>query len=280
MSIDNSRFKAQQSRNGVHEIEKNKLLMTDDYSLFLVSPFNRDVERMGPLMASMRRHGFIAAYAIHCNIDEIGRLVIKAGHHRFEAAKALGIPLYYIVCDDDASIPDLERATQTWKLRHYVESHARSGHYGSACIAAVSKRTGISESTVASILGGESANSGNKLEAIKNGTFKPSKDGSERMDKVESVVSAMKEAKLTFATKKQFIIALVKMLFLPEFEEAVLIKKLKTNPQLFTNCPTEDHFLEMIEYAYNHSRTVKLPLAFNARQATKSRSAIGKKSRA
>jgi hypothetical protein len=239
--------------------------------MFAVSAFNRDVKKIGNLLQSMKRHGFICAYPIHCSQMEDGRLEIKAGHHRFECAKALGLPVYYVVSNDAATIAELERATRPWKLEDYVKSHERSGDLNSALVVAFASRTGICVASVAAILGGELAASKNKMQSIKEGRFKPTAEGIRRMEKIEKVVLACTESKISFACKALFVNSLSKLMFLDEFDESIIVHKARTNPQLFHNCATEDAFLEMLEHVHNYGRSDKRPLAFLAKEAAKSR---------
>lgn len=67
-----------------------KLLSTKDYSRFELCQFNRSVAKTKNLRDSMKEHGFIPAYPIHCTLKG-GKLQIKAGHHRFEVAQELGL---------------------------------------------------------------------------------------------------------------------------------------------------------------------------------------------
>jgi hypothetical protein len=250
---------------------ENKLCHTDDYGLFVVSPFNRDVTKMGSLLQSMKRHGYISAYPVHCKMRSDGKLEIKAGHHRFECAKTLGLSVYYVVSNDDATIPELERATTPWKLQDYVKSYARAGDQHSKLIAMIAAETGISVAAIVSIVGGELAASKNKINSLKEGRFRATPDGIERIEKVSRVVVACKSAKIAFASKRQFVNALSKLFFLKEFDDSVIVNKAQSNPQLFSNCATEEGFLEMLEYVHNYGRSAKHPLVFLAKEAAKER---------
>lgn len=256
---------------------ESKLLHTSNYAMFVVGSFNRDVKKTGRLMQSMKRHGFIAAYPIHCNVRDDGRLEIKAGHHRFEVAKTLGIPLYYVVTDDAATIPELERATVRWKIEDYVHSHARAGDIDANTIAAFSKETGIAPIAIAAVLAGHVASSHNVTDQIKDGTFTVNPEGRKRMLKIANVVKACAAAGIGFASKRSFVNALSKMSFLIEFDPTVLIHKAEHSPHLFQNCATEEMFLDMIERVHNHARSTKQPLAFLAREAAKLRNSCRKK---
>jgi hypothetical protein len=256
---------------------ESKLLHTSNYAMFVVGSFNRDVRKTGRLMQSMKLHGFIPAYPIHCKVRDDGRLEIKAGHHRFEVAKTLGIHVYYVVTDDAATIPELERATVQWRMADYVNSHARAGDIDANTIAAFAKETGISTVAIASVLAGQLASNHNVNDQVKDGTFTVNPEGRKRMLKIANVVKACAAAGIGFASKRSFVNALSKMCFIEEFDPTVLIHKAEHSPHLFQNCATEEMFLDMIERVHNHARSVKQPLAFMAREAAKRRNRCRKK---
>lgn len=106
---------------------KPSLQSTQEYGRFELCQFNRNVTKTKNLERSMKRHGFIPAYPIHCDKRSNGSLLIKAGHHRFEVAQRLGIPLYYVVSDDDATIHELETSTNGWTSTDYMESFIKCG---------------------------------------------------------------------------------------------------------------------------------------------------------
>ena len=134
---------------------------TTNYEMFQLLDFNRDVSKTRKLEASMKRHGYINAYPLHV-VKENGKLRIKGGHHRFFVASKLGLPVAYVVCEDNASIHELEAATTRWSLDDYLTSYVRMGDADYIAIQKYQQRTGIATGLCVSMLGGEMASSGNK----------------------------------------------------------------------------------------------------------------------
>ena len=149
----------------------SNILKTRDYNIFELHEFNRDVRKMANLEASMRRHGFISAYPLHV-VRNGKKLKVKAGHHRLTVAKKLGIPVKYVVCDDVASIHELEAATAHWSILDWLTSYCRAGLADYLEVQKYCTETGINISCAISMLGGNSAGSGNFNKAFKAGTFK------------------------------------------------------------------------------------------------------------
>lgn len=252
-----------------------KLNSTKNYRLFELCPFNRDISKVKRLRDSMKAHGFIPAYPLHCVRNGDGKLRIKAGHHRFEVATSIGLPVFYIVCDDDATIHELEAATNPWKLVDYVRSYVNTESAEHDSIVEFSGRTGIAIGQSAALLAGELASSGNQHKKVKNGTFVV-KD-SDFAEKVGSVCIRCREIGIAFATKTNFVSAVSSMCRLPDFEPDVFVHRLAVNSSLAKPQVSLVGYLDMIESVYNHKSQNKMPLAFMARKAARERSVGGRR---
>ena len=153
-----------------------KIYETTNYEKFELLSFNRDVNKTKFLEASMKKHGWIDAYPMHVMRGQNGNLRIKAGHHRFEVAQQLSIPVKYVVSDDNSTIYELEQATNNWNLNDYLVSFVRSGHPAYDKVKRYRERTGISLIACISMLGGQSAGSAEPgTSALQWANFRPLK---------------------------------------------------------------------------------------------------------
>lgn len=259
-------------------MKKNHLHSTSDYAKFELCQFNRNVEKTKFLRESMKRHGFIPAYPIHCNEESGGRLLIKAGHHRFEVAQDLGIPVYYVVTQDDATIHELEKATTNWKQKDYMVSFARCGMRDYVVAKEFHERTGISLGVCISMLAGESGGSHNKTEEFKHGTFKVTEDGIKHAEQVAAIVLHCSDCGIR-AHDVIFVQAISRCLFVKEFSAETFKKRAEANLSMFKPCRSVAEQTELFESIYNRNATVanRLPLAFLTNQAMNSRNAITKR---
>ncbi len=251
-----------------------KLTATKNYDLFDLTDFNRDVKKIKKLEASMKKHGYIPAYPLHCTRKDNGRLSIKAGHHRFDVAKSLGLPVFYVVCEDTSEIPELEASTNYWKFNDYLVSHCRMGSKPHLLIAEYVKITGISPSQVASMLAGGSASSANQNKRVVSGTFEVK--STEHLDAVVRLVLGCKEMGIKFATQQVYVSALSAVTWLPEFDAATFLHRAAKNPGMCVKQATMDGCLTMIETVYNRQSKNKIALAFLAREAARMRAAVKK----
>lgn len=252
-----------------------KLQHTTNYELFEVSPFNRDLHSTNVLLISMKKHGFIPAYPIHCIRSESGKLVIKAGHHRFETARKLGIGVYYIVCDDGSSIAELEKATSKWTIQDFLISHVRAGSAPHIAIKEYVDRTGINIMQAASLFAGESASSMNYTARLKDGTFEV-KD-TKRAEAIGSVILKLKSVGIDFATKKNLVAAICSFMWLEQFNADVFVHRVANNLSMFHRCSTMLQYQEMIDRIYNYGAKQKIALCFLAREHARKRTPIQKK---
>jgi hypothetical protein len=249
-----------------------KLTVTKNYRLFELHPFNRDVTKIKMLRASMKKHGYIEAYPLHCIRNGNATLRIKAGHHRFVVAEELGLAVPYVVCNDDATIHELESATNPWKLKDFVMSFIRTESAEHATVLEFSERTGIGLSQAASLLGGESGTSGNLQKRLKDGTFVLSDPA--YAEKVGDTIVRCREIGLAFATHRCFVGAMSLCCCLTEFDPKVFLHRLAINAGMAKPQPTVDSFLAMIEEVYNRQSRNKIALAFLAREAARNRAAV------
>lgn len=252
-----------------------KLLSTKDYSKFELCQFNRSVVKKKNLLASMKLHGYIPAYPIHCNKGFNGTFQIKAGHHRFECAQELGLPIFYVVADDSATIHELEKATTQWTLHDYLNSYVRCGLPAYATVKAYYEETRIPLSVCISVLGGETASSHNLIDVFKEGHFEI--NGEEHADMLRDIVLHCQSAGI--CTDHMFVNAVSRCLRVELFSPEVFKLRAATNATMMHRCRTMVDQMKLFEEVYNFKALSKnrLPLCFLADQAMMQRSPLFKK---
>lgn len=253
------------------------LQSTKDYSKFELCQFNRNVEKTKSLKLSMEKHGYIPAYPMHCERSSGSRLKIKAGHHRFEVAQELGIPVFYVVSNDAATIHELEQATTTWRQKDYLASFAKCGLPDYQIVSEFFERTGISLGVCISMLSGESGSSHNKTEEFKNGKFAVTGNGLKHAEAVAEIVSHCDDCGIR-SRDVTFVSALSRCLFVKEFSRETFKRRAEANVSMFKPCRSVSEQTELFESVYNRNATIanRLPLAFLTNQVMNARSAINK----
>jgi len=255
---------------------KPKLQVTSDYNRFELCEFNRDVKKTKHLEASMKKHGYIPSYPMHCVQNGSGKLRIKAGHHRFVVARKLGLPVVYVVGEDTATIHELEQGTVPWSPKDFLLSYVRSGNRPAyEAINEYHERTGISLGMCIALLAGDTANSSNQLHRFKAGTYDLAEDTS-HAERVAEMVSHCRNEGLPFAAKTIFVQAISRCLRTDEFDPKTFKTRVSTYRGLLVYHVNLDSMMENIESVYNHKSLSKnrVPLKFLASQAVQARTPI------
>jgi hypothetical protein len=240
------------------------LQSTTNYDLFELHDLNRDVEKTDRLKQSMMRHGYIKAYPLHVVKNGSGKLKVKAGHHRLAMAKKLGIPVYYVVSDDKATIQELENATNPWTMKDYLASYVRQGKPEYISVYKYVEETGISLGNAISLIAGEEAMSRNRVDQFRNGNFKAGDPGHAMT--VKDIVVFMKLKGVDFASNTLFVGALSKALWVQEFDSKRFKQKIAAHKAIFEKQPDINSYLDVIEAVYNRQSRDKLPVAFLAKE--------------
>lgn len=99
----------------------NQVNQTNDYSMFKTLDGNRNVNK---LHVNRLKESFKKAYLLSPIIINLRNQIID-GQHRFEAAKALGLPIYYIICDDYGleEVQILNTNMKNWKKEDYLHAY-------------------------------------------------------------------------------------------------------------------------------------------------------------
>ena len=244
-----------------------------NYDHFELTDFNRNVEKLHPLQKKKKKHGWIDSHPARCKHNGGDKLKIEAGHHRFAVAKMLGLPVKYVIVKDTATVHELEKSTNPWTLRHYFDSYCRQGKEDYLRLKKFSIDSEINLPLCASMLIGDTAGSGNYNEAIKNGTYKIKTTS--HAERVADIVRHCKESGVPFYKMNLFVVALSKILWVPEFNVERFKQKITVHHSIMEKKANLQQYLEMIEDVYNRQASKKIPLAFLATQLAKERSAAG-----
>lgn len=252
--------------------DRPKLQVTRDYSLFETHEHNREQHSDPVLLDSMKRYGFMPSSPLHCVRTDAGKLKIIRGHHRFDCAKRLGLAVWYIVDSSNTDLFALEAGRQGWSLADFTYAHAQAGNAACARVLEFKARHGLPLGAAASLVGGESAGSANKMRAIKHGTFRVAVDQS-HASAVVAITDRCRDMGMAWATSSCFVAAVSKALRVPEFKVDVFLHRLNLHGHaLMRRRTTVDGCLEEIETLYNYAaRDRRLPLVFRAKEVSKQR---------
>lgn len=246
-----------------------KVNKTSDYSRFVNSVENRDIRSNKKLLESMSQYGFSEAHPIHVRLNSEGKLEIRDGHHRFEIAKFLKIPLYYVVSSDQIPIERLNASQKPWSMRDYVASFVKQGKPEYIALNSFANSSGIPLSISVLLLAGYYGGScGNHGVNFKAGNFRV-KNG-ELANRVAAIVGAASKI-IPFSKEKSFVMAVAACCLVNGFSAHQFIEKVAKFPHMLTKQAGRDAYLEIIESVYNYASRKPIPLAFSARSEVRKR---------
>ena len=251
-----------------------KIEQTTNYDLF---DYHENQQAMSPVRVrkvaeSMRNTGFWASKPIGI-YRKNGRLVIIDGHHRFEAARTLGLPVLFVVePEKNGGLIGLANSlVGTWKTESFAKLYASQGNRDYEDLLFYVEQ-GIPLQRASSLLHGESAHSCNSSQRVKHGTFKIKTD--KYINAVLAIINSVKEIAPEIS-KRVYIDAISQLLFLKEFDQDVLIKRIEAHPTGIVRCADRNQALEALEETYNFRAREKTPLAFLAKEAARKRNLNG-----
>lgn len=259
---------------------------TWNYEQFEAHDINRDVNPESKdfknLVKSMETHGYIPAYPLHViNCNKNGKKYqLKAGHNRLAAAQIANVPVMFVVCEDSASVYDLEKGSVgKWKQGDFFISYKKYGVPAYKELYEYVKRTGIGMANAASMFHGETAGGNNyvKYGRFNNGMFKIR--NREHPELVGEIVLRLKKKGITWATNSNAVRAISKICWVPEFSAKRFLSKIDKYAHILEKQKDLESYTQAFEDLYNYrsKKTDKLNLFFRANQASKERMPIGKK---
>lgn len=249
---------------------KAKLQVTTNYDLFEMHEFNRPLHHDSRLEESMKEHGFMPSCAIHVISNGQGKYRIVRGHHRFHYAKRLNLPIWFILDETDADIFYLEGDKQRWSVMDFAEARANAGDENCEKLLFFKRKHNLPIGAAASLVGGQSAGSGNKIKQVKAGTFKVA--DMNHANKVAFIIDGCREAGLEFATNSKFIAAISSALRISEFDSNMFLHKIKLFNSNIRKRTSRDEYLDEIEALYNYgTQKGRIAIAFKAKEIARER---------
>lgn len=262
------------STKGTRHIE---ILTTNKYELFVLHPCNRRIQPalVHKKVKMLKEHGWCRGMPMLCKKLPGGKLEVLDGQHRLEAAKLLGIWVWYTIDNECTLEPkDFSPEQKPWVMMDYVDAYCSDGNKDYAELREFINTYGFPAAVSASLLAGGCGSGGSNINPrIKEGTFTVSdRDFATRVAEIVLRISRV----LPAAKTANAISCLARFVWVTNkgFKAAQLMDKCERNPAMLHVCGTLDQYSEMFEEVYNHqSRTGRLPLKFLADEAGRAKSA-------
>jgi hypothetical protein len=237
-----------------HDTEFGVIKKTTDYGRFMSMGGNRstDLKHVKEIEQEMERDR--SMFASHPMLVNENWYIID-GQHRYEAAKNLGFPLYYIMQKGLglSHARQLNITQKRWTMLDFARSYADSGRNDYAELLRINHvYPKVPLSTVAAYLSGTPRGGGAGVK-FRHGDYKiiDKEDGCAALDLLTEVVEV-----LGHPTTGAFASALWQVLHHEDFDERTFIRKLKENPDTLTIGTSIRACLRSIEEVYNRHNKI------------------------
>ncbi len=233
---------------------------TSKYNLFERNKNNRTVNlaKHKKLKVSMETYGFLPWWPIVCFRSDSGKLLVKDGQHRLAISKALGLPVWYIICDNNFDIAVINDTQKTWEAIDYAQVHQANGLTDYSRGLEFLQEHNLSIGNAFALLAGQMSFS-NIRDSFRAGTFKvTSFDWATLVAETYAPLAALKKE----ARHTQMLGALMLCCLVPEFNPHKLVNSAERNRDMIVSCSSREGFLGMLEGIYNYrcSTKNKIPL--------------------
>jgi len=229
--------------------QPNKVESSNDYERFVFKKGNRPVRRrVVSLISAIEKHNQLAEYPILVSERADGKLEIGDGQHRFEAAKALKVPVFYIRSRQRLTIEQIAAANQlqkSWSLLDWMESWIGRGNMEYQRLKEFCDTFHMPVTVALEVIG--RSYGGEQGSNFKSGKFRV--ENFQFGQVVAHTLSALR-GHLPVADLR-LVRALIRVLKIKTISIDRLIKKLVAHSSMFERQATWMKYVELIEKIYN-----------------------------
>lgn len=233
----------------------NQVLVTSDYTLFKNLEGNRNLNQLHikRLKKSMEENYLLSPILVN------EKMQIIDGQHRFNTAKSLGLPVYYIVAQGYGlkEVQTLNANSKNWNADDYLAGYIDMGLNDYVVYSEFKNKYGFGHSECMTLLAGR--NSTSEGHTFYNGDFKV-----KSLKKAEQIGDFILKVKVFYvgAVRRSFIYAIVNLWDKPIFDAQHLLSQIQKNQSMLFDCPSMKAYLELIETIYNYRKREKVSLKY------------------
>ncbi|MGI4871474.1 MAG: CHC2 zinc finger domain-containing protein [Janthinobacterium lividum] len=239
---------------------------TTDYARFHLLPENRKVDpkHVRKLVDMIQKHNLLHLKPLDVTPD----LGVIDGQHRLEAARELGLPIFYKVGQQlsDADISTLNMAGKNWTGGDWLKYHAVKGKPAYVALADFMQRHPRLSFSNAKIMLTGNGGGGHKADDFRAGQW----DGAEEAqialaEQVAELVEHIATDVPTFKAPAHtgFVTVLYHCLASVEgFDAKEMLRKILAQPRSLVTCASHKQWLQMLGEIYNHGTRAENRIRF------------------
>jgi len=232
---------------------------TCDYDKFhIMEKGNRYIDHSDKIAKNMEKKFLISVIIVNENYEIID------GQNRFLASKSLGKPIYYIVLPNYGveETRHYNAEARNWQKKDFIKSYADEGREEYIKFLNFQNMYKDLPATVCeSIL---RFSCGNPCKAhcdnIKSGSFIicDFRRACEVADMIMGYKKFCEHQEHPFYKRKEFVSAIIRLSRCREFDNDLVIRKIKLNPRRFVPCVSSAEYISMIEEIANYRNKNKV----------------------
>lgn len=227
----------------------NQVLKTNDYSLFGHLKGNRDINP--PHLARLKKSISEQYLEVPIIINEKNEII--DGQHRFESAKSLNKPIYFIRIKGLGldEVHRLNTNSKNWTAEEYMNGYCELGYGDYLLYRQFKNKYGFGHNETITILKGGLKISGGNFEDFRDGKFKihDYELGIEIAEKLKMIGDFYDGYK-----RRAFIYAMLKLFRNDQYNHVQFLQKLSYQSNKLQDTTNVKLYLQMIEEIYNYKR--------------------------
>lgn len=211
------------------------------------------------LIKSMEEFGYLCRPLL---VNE--KLEVVDGNHRLEAAKFLGIAIYFVVVPGTGlkELHVMGLNQKNWSQQSFLESYANLGYVDYVKLRAFHKENPEFKLNDVILMCTNPYSHNPKEEPISRRNFKKGKWKLMELNRAEGYIKKLNIVKKHYEgyRRSSFIGTMIDLLNHPDFDFELFIKKLKLQPTAMIDCSKKTQYRRVIEDIYNYKNHNKVNL--------------------
>ncbi len=240
-----------------------KVYKTSEYSAFSHLRENRDRNELhvATLMESFQTDGYLFTIII---VNE--KIEIIDGQHRFEAAKRLHLPVYFMVMPhwEIHQVAVLNVNSRNWTMEDFMNAHAKGGNNHYVVFKTFYEQHEFNITTAQMIIFGRRSKGPTRDDEFRSGKMITEADQMKESYKKARKITELKQFHPKGWTAGNFVEVMLQLFLTKGYDHGHLLEQFKKNPNfmlLRANSLRVPEYKELLVDTYNHRTKDKIKMA-------------------
>lgn len=238
-----------------------QIYQTTQYNAITRLQENRDLNEahVHALMQSFQKDGYLFTI-LYLNEN----LEMVDGQHRFEAAKRLHLPVYFIICPGWSikEVAILNVNSKNWTMEDFMNTHAKSGNVNYVMFKDFFDKHPFDITTCQMIMFGKRSGGPHGVsDEFRSGKMVLEESDAKAANKKADMIEEFKDFHPLAWKSRNFVEAVLKIIRLKGYDQKHMIRQLKNYPDFQLREARSlriEEYLQLLEAKYNHRKKDKI----------------------